>query len=274
VRRPPPADRGAPYRIPKLLLLALLTSSLACSSPGEKELAFGDSLAYRGDYARALAAYELALERLPRTAYYHRIRAHKRSGELAYLFLAEYRRALHHFKALAELDAGEDGFAAREAIAEIARFKSNDLRQAIVEYQHLLELYPEHPQAPRIQLEVAHCYAQLGDHQQARVEARLMLERYPDSEQTHEVILLVADGLALEGNLQGAIDEYEKFLKDYKSSTLVPTAAFQLATCYEEAGRPEIAHRRLAEIATQLDDPRPVRQKMERLKARMRQRGR
>jgi len=269
--------RGNTRRYPGLLtglvLLLLAAALAACLSPGEKTLALGDSLAYKGDYSRAIAAYEAALEKLPGEAYYRRVHARKRAGEIAYLFLAEYRRALRHFRALAELDDGENGFAARGAIAEIVRYKFGDLRQAIVEYQQLLQAYPEHPEASRYLLEIARCYAQLGDTRQARVEARLLQQRYPESPHAPEVALLVADGLALEGDLEQAITEYEKFLENYRDHSLVPAAAFELATCYEESGRPELAHRRLTQIASQLKDPQAVQLKIERLRARMRQSG-
>lgn len=257
----------------RLLLLIAALGATGCGSPGEKQLAFADSLAYKGDYPRAMAAYEMALERLPLKAFYRRVHARKRAGEIAYLFLGEYRRALRHFRALAELDDSDEGFAARVAIAEIVRFKFNDQRQAIVEYQRLLQAYPSHPQASQYMLEIAQAYAQLGDSRQARVEGRLLLERYPNSPHAPEVMLLVADGLALEGDLDHAIAEYERFLVEYKDHSLVPTAAFELATCYEDSGQPEMAHRRLTEIAATLKNPQAVQRKIDRLRARMRQRG-
>jgi len=267
-------SRPARWRaLPRIVLAAGVLAS-ACEPPGEKQLAFADQLAYQGDYHRALAAYEVALQRLPPEAYYHRIHARKRAGEIAYLFVGEYRRALRHFRSLAELDAGDDGFGARQAIAEIVRFKFGDLRQAIVEYQQLLQSYPDHPEASRFLLEVARCYGQLGDQRQARVEGRLLLERYPDSPYAPEVVLLIADGLALEGDLAGAIAEYEGFLQRHPDSPLVPTAAFELAGCYEDSGKPELAHQRLNELAGKLTDSAAVRRKIDRLRARMRQRGR
>ena len=64
------------------------------------------------------------------------------------------------------------------------------------------------------------------------------------------------------------------FLRMHSSARFVEYYGEGAHIAAEEAGQPERAHRRLSEIADSLRNPELVRDKMERLRSRMRQRGR
>ena len=256
------------------LFLVAFRGVSSCSQAGEKQLALAYSMAFKGRYKEAVDAYEAALAKLPRDAYYQRVAAHKRAGEISRLFLMDYAKAIRHFKALADLEKGESGFQARIAVAEILRYNLCEIRPAIVEYQNLVKAYPEHPDIPKYQVEIGKCYNAIGDYRQAIVEASVVVRGHPESRYAQDAALLIADSKYLQGNVRGAAQDYERFLEEHPDSELVPDAAFALANCYEDMGEPDLARSKLAEIASRVRDSGAIELKMQRLKTRIRQMGR
>ncbi|NOZ86394.1 MAG: tetratricopeptide repeat protein [Deltaproteobacteria bacterium] len=262
------------YLLLQFLLIFFSLGNSSCSKPGEKQLALASSLAFKGEYTKAVQAYDAALNKLPKAAYYQRVSANLRAGELSRLFLKDYRRAISYFRKVRELDKGELGFKARVAIAEIMRFDLGDIRAAIVEYQNLVKAYPGHPNLANYQLEISRCYNSIGDHRQARVEAEVVRKRYKGTRLEQQAVILIADSLSLDGNTRAAIKEYEGFLKRFPDSRYIADVAFSLANCYEDLGESDLAQTRLAEIAAKIRNPKMIEKKMQRIKARARNMGR
>jgi tetratricopeptide (TPR) repeat protein len=191
-------------------------------------------------------------------------------GNTYYLFLQKDREAIRTFRDLIRRHpASSWSLTAQGLLGEIYEKRLEDYRQAVVEYQRLINLSPSGEASDRAQLAVARCYFSLGDFEQAREEYEIHLERYPDSPDRNKALMGVANSYYVMRACQPAIRYYRTVVEANADSQLRAEAGFGIASCLEESGDLPEALEEFERILKEHPNPGLVRQRMERIGERM-----
>jgi len=155
------------------------------------------------------------------------------AAEIQDLYLGRYSDALLTYLML-ERDFPEaaEVVQARKQVAVLYKYRLNDCGQAIAVYQKVLD-QPD-PGNDQLQYEVADCYFRLNNFDQARIEFDSLVNNYPQSILIAEVQYRIAMTYALEGKLPEAAGAYRLVVERWSESPYSVEASFGLATVLEE----------------------------------------
>ncbi len=121
---------------------------------------------------------------------------------------------------------------AREEAAQIVKYTLRDYSRAIEYYQHLLDLNTGTPD--QYYYEIADCYFRLENYSQARIEFETLLEIYPESFLVPDVLYRKGGLLLLEGLVADARSAWQGLIEQYPDSKYRIQAEFDLAKLLEE----------------------------------------
>ncbi len=197
----------------------------------EETFQAGLALRQAGKYAEAADLFEQLhqdhpdFQRVPQALF--------QAAEIQDLYLGRYSDALLNYLVL-ERDYHEapEVIPARKQVAILYKYRLNDCSQAISAYQNVLDQPGE--ENDLLQYEVADCYFRLNNFDQARIEFDSLLNNYPESLLVAEVQYRVAVTYALEGKLPEAAGAYRLVMERWTESPYALEASFGLATVLEE----------------------------------------
>ncbi|MFH1262444.1 MAG: tetratricopeptide repeat protein [Pseudomonadota bacterium] len=147
---------------------------------------------------------------------------------------------------------------AQRRVADLQKNHFANFHQAIVEYEKLIKIVPNHADAPAFQLEVARCYTLLHNFDQAAIEYQTLLKKHPNYDKLDEAYFEMANNAYIAGKYDRAIAAYEAVSAKYPKSLLRVQAIFGAASSYEEIDDIDNARRRYKEIEKEYPSPKVV----------------
>ncbi len=253
--------RTTPFAI--ALMLTLLAAG--CVGDPSAHLERARQYTFQRQPTDALLQYEEVLSLLakkdPQRVRELLVPALKGAGDLCYLELRMYPRAVEYYRQLANHfpDAAET-LQARAALADLYR-THGDRRAAVAELTALVQSFPTGAEVDRYRYMAVQDYFELADYDQVLVEAHALQERFPDSPYAVQAQLMVAESLALQGQRFKSIQAYEVLLKRWPNDPLAPQARVEQAKVLYEDGKTERAVEVL--VAALRDHPNPKAVQME-----------
>ena len=190
--------------------------------------------AYRAeDYEKATELFEVILQKYPT----HDLsrKARYELGNIYFYKLKQPHKALKHLQDLyAQSQPGKYSFEALKLIGYIYDKSLNDCLKGVDVYRMLLRDYPSEIDPGEYQQSIAECYFKLHDYDQACLEYETLLEQYPDSPYVPRSKFQIANSYALREKWEQAISLYEELLlSDSLSEQLLIETKIELAFCYE-----------------------------------------
>jgi len=227
-----------------LLVLALL--ACACrKNDVRSSLEKGRDAVYAHKPNEALRWYHTALEGLERDdspeAQVFRARALRGAGDVYYLELKDYRRAVEAYRELVQLcPEAPETLGARLHLADLLEREFHDLRGAIAALNDALARNP--PQSAELAYRVAKIYFELGDYRQCELEAQRVATKYETSNYVDDAMMLKAQAVAMmEGRRADAIRMYQELVDKFPDSELQPHALFEIGKLTSDGGDTEKA---------------------------------
>ena len=255
----------------KLAPLGLLLAS--CVGDPSAHLERAREFTFQRQPAEALLQYEEVLSLLakkdPQKVRPLLAPALKGAGDLCFLELKLYPRAIEYYRSLANhYPDAEETLEARSALSDLYR-SLGDRRAAVAELTALVQSFPKGPDVDRYQFQAVKDYFELADYDQVLVEARALQQRYPGSTYAVEAQMLVAEALALQGQRQRAIDAYDELVRRWPDDELAPQALMEQAKVYSEMGQDERAVEVLVVALKTHPNPKGVQAEIQRLRKRL-----
>jgi tetratricopeptide (TPR) repeat protein len=247
-----------------------------CADPIETTLAQAAQHAFEANYVGAERLYQEARQRL-RVARDSPLRRQQsawvlqRLGTLHALYLRDPPRAVAEFEELANGPTSEGALVALGSLADLYAHALLDLPAAIGAYRRLVAEFHDRPAARRAQLRVVEAFVRLQDYPQARAEARRLLRLYPDSAEARLGQFELASSFILEDRFACAVDAFEALAAEPLQPAEQALVGVELATCYQQLGRPHQAIDALHAALAAHPQPQLVRAKLARLQGAMRQ---
>lgn len=255
-----------------LALIGCLTESI------QERFTVGMDLLYEGRYQDAEAHFLVLARELSRstdeTARVWRARALYQAGRVEHLYLDQPRRAVARLREALKLTPhGKFSFDARREIALIFHDKLKDYRSAALEFERLVQAFPDRKGIEQYQYRIAQSYFVLREFSQARTEARLLLEKHPASPLWAETMLLVANSFYVEGRFQESADAHRQLLSKHPGEEIESRSLFELGMCYVELGDYNKAEQNLLMALKQHPRPDIVQLQLSSLKDRQNEEG-
>lgn len=246
----------------------LCAALMACSSKVENMFAHAEEQRARGLYQEALNTYQKIIDLDPAAETARK--AYLAMGDVYSFGLKNDGLALRIYGDLAKRGKSTDeAFQAQRNVAIIYHQRRRNFRQAILEYQHLLQDYPRHALAPEFQMAVADCYYALNDFNQARIEYLALASRYPKSAMADRARFQAAETYFMENQCKEAIETYNELLKKNPQSTFAQRARFGIANCEEDLGNYRRSQQLYTELLASYPNRAVIELKLQNLKKRM-----
>jgi TolA-binding protein len=155
------------------------------------------------------------------------------TAEIQDLYLGRYSDAVLTYLLLERnFPKAAEVVAARKQVAVLYKYRLKDCGQAIAVYQKVLDQPGR--ENDQFQYEVADCYFRLNNFDQARIEFESLINNYPQSALVAEVQYRIAVTYALEGKQPEAAGTYRLVVERWPDSPYALEARFGLATVLEE----------------------------------------
>lgn len=257
------------------LILGLSLLCAGCVGDPSAHLERARQYAFQRQPADALLQYEEVLSLLskkdPRKVAALLVPALKGAGDLCYLELRMYPRAIEYYRQLANHfpDAPET-LEARAALSDLYR-THGDRRAAVAELTALIQSFPDGPDVDRFRYMAVQDYFELADYDQVLIEARSLQEHFPRSPYAVQAQLMVAESLALQGQRPRSIQAYDALLERWPDDPLAPQARVEQAKVLYEDGRTERAVEVLVEALKTHPNPKAVQLEIARLRKKLAQ---
>jgi tetratricopeptide (TPR) repeat protein len=229
-------------RVVLTLALTGILALLGCLTESTQEsFAVGMDLLYEGRYQDAESHFLVLARELSRasdeSARVWRARALYQAGRVEHLYLDQPRRAVARLREALKLTPHADfSFDARREIALIFHDKLKDYRSAALEFERLVQAFPDRKGIEQYQYRIAQSYFILREFSQARTEARLLLEKHPGSPLWAETMLLAANSFYVEGRFQESAEVHKQLLSKHPGDEIESRSLFELGMCYAELG--------------------------------------
>jgi len=163
-------------------------------------------------------------------------------GTIYHLYQSRYLEAINDFRELLERFPDHSyAFEVRRNIAQLLETNVRDCRQAIVEYQKLIDDYKTVEGDDLFQFRIAGCFFELLNFEQAKLELYHLINNYPASTLVDDAYYKIANILYTQGALESAESAYILYLARYPEGKLATDAMFNLAATLEEMERLEEA---------------------------------
>jgi tetratricopeptide (TPR) repeat protein len=197
------------------------------------------------------------------------LQAAKQAARIAYFELKNFSQAIELYKQLV-LYAPDPAtrIDAQKNIAEIHFKHLTDYRQAVLEYNRLLELPHMKEDGFKYRLAVAHSYFYMNNFYQALVEIDAILTKGFPEELLYEPLLVKANIFLNTNRLDEAIKVLQELLNRYPERSKKETVGLQLAVCYEEKKDYAKAVETLETVKVTYPTPEFIEMRIRRLKER------
>ncbi len=235
-------------------------------------------------YSAAVAEFEKVIAKDPRSKLGQQ--ASYRAAMTQYLFLSQYSDAIRKFKNFIENSTDlQLIWNAQLQIGEILFSKLDQFDQAIQHYQALLKSNSTAPEAPEFYYRIGKSQFYLFQFKDAVNTYSELIRRFPHSKWAEKADFEIGvthftrgehrsdtadDGKAA---YELAKQNYEKFIKHYPKSELVPQAHFGIASCLEELDRLDDAFDAFQELKKNYPSPQVVEVKLSRIQQRLARRN-
>ncbi|GAK55367.1 putative TPR repeat lipoprotein [Candidatus Vecturithrix granuli] len=185
------------------------------------------------DYEKAAELFEVILEKYP--AHDLSRKARYELGNIYFYKLKQPHKALKHLQDLyAQSQPGKYSFEALKLLGYIYDKSLNDCLKGVDVYRMLIRDYPSEIDPGEYQQAIAECYFKLHDYDQACLEYEALLEQYPESRYVPRSKFQIANSYALREDWERAITLYEELLlSESLSEQLLIETKLELAFCYE-----------------------------------------
>ncbi|RME25341.1 MAG: hypothetical protein D6806_07990, partial [Deltaproteobacteria bacterium] len=262
-----------------IALLAAVVAVFSCRQRDyDSMLQHAYELAFDGDYQEA-EVYLLYVARKLRDkqepdARQYRARALYEAGRIERLYLNQPRRAVANLREALRADPPEDlAYDIQLELADVFRYKLGDCRNAVLEYQRLVDMFPDRPGVNKHHLAISQCYFLLRRFDEARAEARILLEKEKDPQTRARAMLLIANSYFVEGRYAEAATAHQELLKSKPSSEISSRSLYELGLSYQNLG--ELKKAEEAYLAALVNHPRPdiVQMSLRQVRDRMKEEG-
>lgn len=269
----PTFGRSLPSVIRPLAILAAVLCLSACLGDPRAHLEKARDLTYQRQPAEALREYEETMSLLQKKDL-RRVRsilipALKGAGDLCYLEVKNYPKAVEYYRALtSKYPNAPETQDARANLSDIYRLLG-DRRAAVAELAAIVQALPGSPEVDHYQYLTAKEYFDLGDYDQAILEAQVLLDRYPKSANAADAQMLIAAALALQGQRDKAVEAYQQVAQRWPGTEFVARAQFEQAKVLVELDQEKRAIDLLVEALETHPDPKGVQMEIARLRKRL-----
>ncbi len=222
-----------------LLIFAfcLLIFSASCRSRGNL-ISQAQAAWDQGNYDAAVKHYEEFLKETPSPE--QAATAHFEAAKIYYLNLKQYDRAAEHYIRIVEdfpqFPQREQAFLQLAGCFELLKKP----REAISEYESLLQTFPETPDRRKIRLAIADLYYGY-DQSQSLVEYQKVVKDAPYDEPSEKAYLRIGGVRFLRNEFEEAIPAYQMVAQNTKDANIRRQARDRLADCYENRADYETA---------------------------------
>ena len=207
----------------------LLLSPLGCRSRGNL-VSQAQTAWDQGNYEAAVNYYEEFLKEPPSPE--QAATAHFEAAKIYYLNLKQYDRAAEHYIRIVEdfpqFPRREQAFMQLAGCFELLKKP----REAISEYESLLQAFPETPDRRKIRLAIADLYYGY-DQSQSLVEYQKVVKDAPYDELSEKAYLRIGGVRFLRNEFEEAIPAYQMVEQNTKDANIRRQARDRLADCYE-----------------------------------------
>jgi len=192
-----------------------------------------EKLVDKGAYRRAVSQLRSIYEHYPDTD--KAPQALLLAGDILLLNLQKEQEALLSYL-LVERDYPETpwGQAARQRGAEIYKYRLQDYGRALVAYQKILD--SKSSDSEKTQYEIADTYFRMNNFEQTRIEFESLLNDYPETKLFPEALYRIGSVFFLEGKHSDAMTVLQKLCHDYPDDAFALEGYFSLAQIHEERG--------------------------------------
>lgn len=213
-------------------VVSLLFSLSGCFLSSSKiEFEKGQKAVETKNYSKALDHFEKLIKRNPQADL--SLRAAKEGARVAYYDLSNYRRAVEFNRYVVLYSkSAKDREEAQQKIAEINFSNLQDYKQAILEYNRLLELPHSKEQELAYKMNVARSYFYLNNFFQALVEAENILTQFPKG--VFDAMELKANVLMQTKRLDEAIEVLKEIIAKFPEQAKERQTGLVLTVVYEE----------------------------------------
>ncbi len=268
------SDKAAqPTASPFCLLIycvafCLLLFSASCRSRGNL-LSQAQTAWDQGNYEAAVNYYEQFLKEPPSSE--QAATAHFEAAKIYYLNLKQYDRAAEHYIRIVEdfsqFPHREQAFMQLAGCFELL----NKPREAISEYESLLQAFPKTPERRKIRLAIADLYYGY-DQRQSLVEYQKVVKDAPYDEPSEKAYLRIGGVQFLRNEFQEAIPAYQTVEQNTKDSIIRRQARDRLADCYENLADYDAAIKILEETEPDPKEPDFLSKRIDGIRARQKTR--
>jgi tetratricopeptide (TPR) repeat protein len=255
--------------------LAALCLLLACHrNEVRDDLEHARDAVYAHHPNEALRFYHAALEGLEKDdsaeAQVYRARALRGAGDIYYLELKDYKRAVEAYRELVQLcPEAPETLGARVHLADLLRREFHDLRGAIAVLNDALARNP--PQSAELAYQVATFYFELGDYPQCELESQKLTQKYETSAYVDDALMLKAQAIAMmEGRRADAARAYQELVDRFPDSELQPHALFEIGKLKADTGDTEGAIETWVQCLKRHPEPQVVQAVIARVRKQMR----
>jgi TolA-binding protein len=270
-------------------LVLLLTSALlgGCSVDSAKgRYILAEKLWTDGKYAASVTEFEKVVTKDP--AGRLGLQALFRAAMTQTLYLSQHGEAVRKFRSFVEA-AGDTvpAWEAQKQIGEILYSKTEQYDQAIQHYRALLKAKPSSPESSEFQFRIGKSQFFLWQFDEAITTYRDLIKKHPKSpwaeKAAYEIGLTYFTrgernpaGGGVQGSeaYQDAMEAFERFMKRYPQSALLPDAKFGIASCLEEMDQLDAAYHAFEELRPTYPSPNVIEVKLVRIRERKDQRSR
>jgi len=239
-------------------LLIFLFSYSACIFQGEETwFKEADIFIEKGQFQEAVQAYQKYLDKYPEGSF--RDKALFSKGNLYYNTLNLKSLAVIDFSMLAEQHPDSPYcFRAREILARIYRYETNDYMNAIIEYHWLLGQSKDPDKKAEFQYIIAHCYFLDNKFDRSIIALNDLIALYPDSAFAEQAYDELGSAYMILNQPDQALEIFEKMNQLFPDSSLKASIDFKIGECYERMGRLNDALRQYLTVREYYKNPSAV----------------
>lgn len=240
--------------------LACLVLSSCIKKDLEDDFKRGMEMLYNGNYDDAESHFLLLASKLKKNGRSEeriwRAKSLYEAGKIEHLYLDQPRRAVARLREAVKIYP-EAAFSlkAQKEIAFIFYDRLRDYRTAALEFERLVNAFPDEEGIWKFQYRIAQSYFMIREFDQARAEARLLLEKHGKGRIAAEAMLLVANSYYIQGRYREAAEAHKKLLQLRPSYQIKARSLFEMGMCYQELG--DYAQAEKSYLAALKKHPRP-----------------
>ncbi|HUU03220.1 MAG TPA: tetratricopeptide repeat protein [Myxococcota bacterium] len=177
-------------------------------------------------------------------------------GRIEHLYLNQPQRAVARLREAVKIfPEANFAFKAQKEIAFIFYDRLRDYRTAALEFERLVNAFPDRDDIWKYQYRIAQSYFMIREFDQARAEVRLLLEKHKKGRIAAEAMLLVANSYYVQGRYREAAEAHQALLNIRPSEQIEARSLFEMGMCYQELGDYALAEK--SYLAALKKHPRP-----------------